>query len=159
MRIAGINFDHMHMGDLLRMVHEHPFSELVGVCDEQPERMQASIDNFEIPPGNVFTDFRECMEQAKPDIAILCPATAEHALWTERIASFGVHILVEKPFAASLAEADRMITAMKDTGKQLAINWPITRPTKLFQADKSAASQRSATTEETAAHSTTLPTR
>ena len=125
MKIAGINFDHMHMGDLLRMVHEHPYSELVGVCDEQPDRMQAAIDNFEIPPGGVFTDYRECLEQAKPDIVVLCPATAEHALWTERVAPFGVHILVEKPFASSLAEADRMIAAMEGTGKQLAINWPI----------------------------------
>src|SRR5262245_42801998 len=24
MKIVGINFDHMHMGDLLRMAHEHP---------------------------------------------------------------------------------------------------------------------------------------
>jgi glucose-fructose oxidoreductase len=32
---------------------------------------------------------------------------------------------MEKPFAASLAEADRMIAAMAKTGKQLAINWPL----------------------------------
>jgi glucose-fructose oxidoreductase len=32
---------------------------------------------------------------------------------------------MEKPFAASLAEADRMLRAMQSTGKQLAINWPL----------------------------------
>jgi predicted dehydrogenase len=125
MKIAGINFDHMHMGDLLRMVHEHPYSELVGICDEQPERMQMSIDNFGLPPEKVFTDYRECLEKTKPDIVILCPATAEHADWTEKVAPFGVHILMEKPFAASLADADRMIAAMEKSGKQLAINWPL----------------------------------
>src|SRR5438045_2250965 len=35
-RIAGINFDHMHMGDNLRMAYEHPNVESVGICDEQP---------------------------------------------------------------------------------------------------------------------------
>ena len=125
MKIAGINFDHMHMGDLLRMVHEHPFSELVGVCDEQPERMQAAIDNFDLASEKVFTHYQECLEKTEPDIVVLCPATAEHAMWTERVAKFGVHILVEKPFAASLTEADRMIAAMEGTNKQLAINWPI----------------------------------
>ena len=125
MKIAGINFDHMHMGDLLRMVHEHPFSELVGICDEQPERMQMSIDNFGLPAEKVFTDYRECLEKTKPDIVILCPATAEHADWTEKVAPYGVHILMEKPFAASLADADRMIEAMEKSGKQLAINWPL----------------------------------
>ena len=34
-------------------------------------------------------------------------------------------MLVEKPFAASLAEADRMIAAMDVTGRPLAINWPL----------------------------------
>jgi len=33
--------------------------------------------------------------------------------------------MVEKPFAATLAEADEMIAAQRATGKLLAINWPI----------------------------------
>ena len=41
------------------------------------------------------------------------------------MAEFGVHILVEKPFAASLDEADEMIAAQEQAGKLLAINWPI----------------------------------
>ena len=32
-RVAGINFDHLHMGDLLREVHEHPNAEIAGICD------------------------------------------------------------------------------------------------------------------------------
>ncbi len=124
-KIAGINFDHMHMGDLLRMVHEHPNAEIVGICDEQPERMKAAAQNFSIPANRIFTDYRRCLETTKPDLAVLCPATAEHGLWTKRVAEFGVNILVEKPFAGSLAEADEMIAAQKATGKLLAINWPL----------------------------------
>ena len=41
-RIVGINFDHFHMGDLLRMTFEHPSAEIVGICDEQPARMEAA---------------------------------------------------------------------------------------------------------------------
>ena len=32
---------------------------------------------------------------------------------------------MEKPFAASIADADRMIAAVQKTGKLLAINWPL----------------------------------
>ncbi len=124
-KIAGINFDHFHMGDQLRMVHEHPETELVGICDEQPERMNEAIANFAIPDDRVFTDFTACLEQTQPDLVVLCPAAARHAEWTEKVAPFGAHILMEKPFAASVAEADRMIAAMEPTGKQLAINWPL----------------------------------
>ncbi len=124
-RIAGINFDHMHMGDLLRMAHEHPQAEIVGVCDEQPARMQPAISALGIAPERVFTDWRACMETAKPDLVILCPATAEHALWTERVAAYRPHIFVEKPFAATLAQADAMIAAAKKARRQLVINWPL----------------------------------
>jgi glucose-fructose oxidoreductase len=124
-RIAGINFDHMHMGDLLRMAHEHPRAEIVGICDEQPARMESAISNLQIPNSAVFTDYRSCIEQTKPDLVILCPATAHHAEWTEKVAPFGVNILMEKPFAATLADADRMIAAVRKTGKLLAINWPL----------------------------------
>ncbi len=125
MKIAGINFDHFHMGDLLRMAHEHPRAEIVGICDETPERMQTAASNFAIPPDRIFTDFRQCLEYTKPDIAILCPATARHAEYVEKVAPFGVHILIEKPMAASLADADAMIRAMEATGKTLVINWPL----------------------------------
>ena len=124
-KVVGINFDHMHMGDLLRQVHEHPEAEIVGICDEQPQRMAAAAARFAIPAERIFTDYRQCLEVTKPDIAILCPATATHGLWVERVAPFGVHLLVEKPFAASLAEADGMIAAVAATGKQMIINWPL----------------------------------
>jgi glucose-fructose oxidoreductase len=125
MKIVGINFDHMHMGDLLRMAHEHPRAEIVGVCDEAPERMRTAAANFSVPPDRIFTDYRQCLERTKPDIAILCPATARHAEYVEMVAPFGAHILVEKPMAASVADADAMIRAMEATGKTLVINWPL----------------------------------
>jgi len=124
-KIAGINFDHFHMGDLLRMAHEHPSAEIVGVCDERPERMADAIRSFGIPSARVFTDEQECLERTQPNLVILCPAAARHGEWVERVAPAGVHLIVEKPFAASLAEADRMIAAVRATGKQLAINWPL----------------------------------
>jgi predicted dehydrogenase len=125
MRIAGINFDHFHMGDLLRMAHDHPDVEIVGLCDEQPERMVDAQRNFGIAPERVFTDYRECLEVTRPDLVILCPATAGHAEWTERVAPYGAHILMEKPYAANVAEADRMEAAARAAGIQLAINWPM----------------------------------
>jgi glucose-fructose oxidoreductase len=124
-RIAGINFDHFHMGDLLRMAHEHPNAEIVGICDEQPARMESAIANFKLTPDRVFTDYRKCIEQTKPDLVILCPATAHHGEWTEKVAAHGVNIIMEKPFAATLAEADRMIAAARRANTLLAVNWPL----------------------------------
>ena len=123
--IAGINFDHSHMGDLLRMIHEHPDAEIVGICHTDRERMTGAIENFAIPPVRVFTDYRECLEKTQPDIVILCPSTAGHADWVLKVAPYDVHVLLEKPFAADLGAADRMIAAMSGPHKQFIINWPL----------------------------------
>ncbi len=124
-KLAGINFDHFHMGDLLRMAHEHPDVEIVGISDEQPARMVEAQRNFALGDDRVFADWRECLEKTKPDVVVLCPSTATHAEWVEKTAPFGAHLIVEKPFAASLAEADRMIAAAEAAKVRLAINWPL----------------------------------
>lgn len=124
-RVSGISFDHMHMGDLLRMVHEHPNADIVGVYDKSKDKMAQAIVDFAIPDDAVFTDLEACLAQTKPDLAILCAATAEHADHVEALAKHGVHIHVEKPFAASTADAKRMMAAMAPTGKLMSINWPL----------------------------------
>ena len=124
-RIAGINFDHFHMGDLLRQASVHPNAEIVGIADEQPARMEDAARNFGLGADQVFTDYRQCLEKTKPDLVVLCPAAACHGEWVAKVAPFGVHILMEKPFAGSLAEADAMVAAMQPTGKLLAVNWPL----------------------------------
>ncbi|MDP5219496.1 Gfo/Idh/MocA family oxidoreductase [Ruegeria sp. 2205SS24-7] len=124
-RIVGISFDHMHMGDLLRMVHEHPDAEIAGLFDPDRARMQSAIETFGIPEAAVFTDFYTCMTAGPYDMAILCAATADHADYAEKLAPHDLHIFVEKPFAASTEDARRMIAAMDGTGRQMIINWPL----------------------------------
>jgi predicted dehydrogenase len=104
---------------------QHPNAELVGVSDEQPERVWPVLDRLKLDRSLFHADYRTLLEKTKPDLVILCPSTAQHAEWTEKVAPFNVHVLMEKPFAATVAEADRMIAAMSSTGRQLAINWPL----------------------------------
>lgn len=124
-RVLGISFDHMHMGDLLRQVADHPDADIAGIFDPDRRRMEAAIASFGIPEGRVFTDLEQCLSETKADLAIVCSATAEHVSSVEAIAGHGLNVMVEKPFAASTADARRMIEAMKAAGKTLAINWPL----------------------------------
>ena len=78
-RVAGINFDHMHMGDLLRMSLANPNVEVVGISDEQPDRVFPVLDRLNISREKFFPDYKTCLEKTRPDVVILCPATAAHA--------------------------------------------------------------------------------
>lgn len=125
MRVVGISFDHMHMQTLLEQAAAHPAVEVVGVCDAEPARMRPAVEALQLPDSAVHTDHEACIAATSPDIVILCSATARHAAWLRRIAPHGVHVLVEKPFASSLADADDMIDTMADSDGHLIINWPM----------------------------------
>ena len=107
-RIAGISFDHMHMGDLLRMVHEHPGAEISAIWDPDRTRMASAIANFGIPEDRVFTDLDACLA-AGADMALLCAAPAKHAEMTERLAPHGLHLFVEKPGAFEVSSAEYVL--------------------------------------------------
>ena len=94
------------------------------MSDEQPARMEEVVRKGLVPRARAFTDYRACLEQTKPDVVILCPAASKHGEWVKKVAPYGPHIMVEKPFAASLKEADAMIAAMPK-GRTLMINWPL----------------------------------
>jgi glucose-fructose oxidoreductase len=106
------------------MAAEHPHVELVGISDHQPGRTDEVVRKLRIPRDRVFADHRECLEKTRPDVVILCPAASQHGEWVRKVAPYGVHILVEKPFAASLREADAMVRA-RPADRTLMINWPL----------------------------------
>lgn len=124
-RVLGLSFDHAHMGDLLREVAQHPGAEIAGIFDSDRSRMETAISNFRIPDGKVFTDLDTCLSSSEADLAVICSKTAEHADYVEKVAPHGLHVLIEKPFAASVTDARRILNAMQGTGRRLAINWPI----------------------------------
>ena len=89
LKIAGVNFDHMHMGDLLRMASQCADAQVVGVSDERPDRAQGVLDQLSLPRSLYDSDWQALLTRTKPDLVILCPSTAKHAEWTEKVAPFG----------------------------------------------------------------------
>ena len=63
-RIAGSNFGHLHLGDNLRVAHEHPDVENAAVADDRPERMHRDVAVYRIPPARVLTDYRDFIDKA-----------------------------------------------------------------------------------------------
>jgi predicted dehydrogenase len=124
-RVAVLGFEHMHAGDQLRLAAEHPRAQLVGACDPRGTHGKSVLAELGLPGELLCTDVDEMIERAAPHIVVVCSTTAEHAAWTEHLAAHRVHVVVEKPFASSLAEADRMIAAMRGTGRTLTVNWPL----------------------------------
>jgi predicted dehydrogenase len=91
-------------------------TEFVGVCDSNEENArQIGIQNN----CDYFTDWRELLDKAQA-VSIVTP-TETHCEIACAFLEKGVHVLVEKPIALALAEADKMIEAAEKTGAKLMV--------------------------------------
>lgn len=62
------------------------------------------------------------LEQARPDAVIVATPPGSHADYCLRALASGAHVICEKPFVASLAEADAIIDAARSAGRRVALN-------------------------------------
>ena len=85
-----------------------PESELVAVCDNSPDRAAAFASEF---GAAAFTDIDAMIRQARIEAVTIATPHPLHAAPTVRCAEGGVHVLVEKPMASSLADCDAMLAA------------------------------------------------
>ena len=113
-RIAVIGVGHLgqHHARLLAAMDD---VELVGVVDRRPERAREIADKY---GGAAFTDAAQ-VAGAVDAVSIATP-TESHVDIALPFVEAGVPVLVEKPIAASLADADRLIEAAARRGTVLA---------------------------------------
>lgn len=120
LRCAVLGLAHDHVWSFVK--HIPQAAQLVAAADPDP----ALRARFAKQTGcqQVFAGYEELLDQVKPDAAAIFTPTAHHADLVELCAASGIHTLVEKPMAATLEQADRMLLAARRAGTCLMINWP-----------------------------------
>ena len=82
--------------------------ELVGVCDTDQDRAAATARLYGVPE---FVDHWRLLEATRPDVVHVCTPHHQHVPVAIDCLTAGVGVLVEKPVAHTVAEADRLIAA------------------------------------------------
>lgn len=104
--------------------------ELVGVADIERARAEAKAAKYTLP---VFSSLSELIDQSRPDIVSILTPSGDHAERVIEAAERKVHVVVEKPMALRMEDADAMIRACDRSGvklfvvKQNRYNLPIQR--------------------------------
>jgi predicted dehydrogenase len=91
--------------------------ETVAIVDPAADRVEHVKQTFGVPAG--YRDYRDAMPHI--DAAILGIPHQYHAPVTIDLLNAGIHVLVEKPMALSIAECDAMIQASERSGARLAV--------------------------------------
>ena len=93
-------------------------AELTAVCDVSEERVQTFTDRY---GTRGYTNVDALLREGKVEAVIIGTPHPLHAAPAIRAAEAGVHVLVEKPMAATLDDCDAMLTAANRAGTLLGV--------------------------------------
>jgi UDP-N-acetyl-2-amino-2-deoxyglucuronate dehydrogenase len=113
-----------------------PGARLVAVCDKVLSKAEVISKKYDIPS---YSDMHEMMKAESIDVIVILTESGLHAQHTIELAQYGAHIVVEKPMALNLDDADKMIEACDTNGiklfvvKQNRFNVPVVQLRKALE--------------------------
>lgn len=93
-------------------------AELAAVCDIDLPKAQKIGEQFSVP---CFADMHEMMQSVDVDVVVVLTESGNHAKHVVQLAKYRKHIVVEKPMALTLDDADAMIQACDAAGVKLFV--------------------------------------
>lgn len=93
-----------------------PGVELVAIADPSAEARRAAVAAHGVP---TVADWRDLLGTV--DIVSVCSPAVTHSTIVRAFLNAGAHVLVEKPIATSIEEADDLITLAEKTGRILTV--------------------------------------
>jgi len=114
-RAGVIGVGHMgqyHVGAYME-IH---YVDLVGVADIDPQKVEAVSQQYEVMG---FTDYRELLPLV--DVVTVAVPTRDHFQVAKDALEAGVHVLVEKPIAPTIKEAQELFRIARDRGLSIHV--------------------------------------
>ena len=112
---------------------------LSAVCDIESSKAGEIGERFSVPS---FSDMHEMMRSTDVDVVVVLTESGNHARDVVALAQYGKHIVVEKPMALTLDDADAMIAACDRAGiklfvvKQNRFNVPVVKLREALEAGR-----------------------
>lgn len=94
---------------------QHNNMEIVAICDLDETNMKDKILKFKLPScTRCYTDYLELLEKEKPELVAIATESGKHAEIAIECIKRRCNVIIEKPIALSLEDADKIISAAKE---------------------------------------------
>jgi predicted dehydrogenase len=118
LRIAVVGAGHWGP-NLIRNFHTHLASEVAWVIDRDPQRLELTRSRY--PDVRVGTDPAAAFEDPTVDAVIVATPTVTHYPLAAAALAAGKHVLVEKPIATRVEEAEELCALADRLGRILMV--------------------------------------
>jgi predicted dehydrogenase len=121
LRIGVVGLGRIGWGFHCKTLHGHPDWELAAVSDADPKRCEEARATYGCTP---FSDFARLLTGAKLDAVALATPTHLHRPMSEAAFKAGLHVMLEKPMAQNVANAEAIARAATKARRVLTVYQP-----------------------------------
>ncbi|MEF9916980.1 MAG: Gfo/Idh/MocA family oxidoreductase, partial [Lachnospiraceae bacterium] len=97
--------------------------EFVAVCDVIPENMESLLEKHDLQKDTSikrYNDYKKMIEENKLDLIGIATESGNHAEIALYCIAKGIHLIIEKPIAMSIQDADEIIRCAKEKGVKVS---------------------------------------
>jgi predicted dehydrogenase len=121
--VAGLAHDHVH-----GILNQYKKGEviIVGIAEGDAQLVQRYKKSYQLPDSLFFTDLVSLLDHIKPDVVLAYTPISDHISVVEICAPKKISVMVEKPLATTVKDAERMVALAKQYQIQVLTNYETT---------------------------------
>ena len=96
--------------------------DFVAMCDILPDAMEKKSEMFGLDDVHKYTDYIELLKKEEPELVAICTESGKHAAIALDCINAGCNVIIEKPIALSIEDANAIIEAGKQKGVLVCAN-------------------------------------
>ncbi len=96
--------------------------DFVGICDVNAEALNNVAEKFALDGVCRYLDYHEMLKIEKPELVAIATESGKHAAIAIDCIKAGCNLIIEKPIALSLSDADLIIEAAKERGVKVCVS-------------------------------------
>lgn len=105
--IAGLNHDHIY---LIMNSYQKGEVNIIGIAEDNPDLIERFKKRFKLADSLFFPNLKALLQKRKPDAVLAYNAVSDHLAVVEAAAPLGISVMVEKPLAMTVKQAERMVS-------------------------------------------------
>jgi predicted dehydrogenase len=121
--VAGLNHDHVYV---IMNSYEKGEVNIIGISESNPDLITKFKQRYKLPDSLFSTDLPSLLKKRKPDAVLAYNAINDHLAVVEAAAPLGISVMVEKPLATTVKQAERMAMLARQYKIHLLTNYETT---------------------------------
>jgi UDP-N-acetyl-2-amino-2-deoxyglucuronate dehydrogenase len=97
--------------------------DIVGLCDVLPEKIHEIIEKHHLQDNKKirqYTDYKKMLDETGPELVSIATESGNHAELALYCIKKGIHLIIEKPMAMSIGDANKIIESAKEMGVKVS---------------------------------------